>query len=62
MKKQGAMGLAVGDLIQLGKAPERVAPELRVEGTSRVHSMWKGKRSVPSCWDRWAKKGFCNCK
>lgn len=55
MKKQGAMGVAMGNLIQV-KVPEKVAPELRAEGTSGVHSMWKGRMGISSGLDRWAKK------
>lgn len=32
VKKQGVMGAAIEDLIQAGKAPEKVAAELRAEG------------------------------
>lgn len=58
MKKQQAIGVAMGDWIQSGKVPEKVVSEGRDEGTGGVHSMWKGRMIIPSCLDRWAKKAF----
>lgn len=45
-KKLRAMGVATGDLTQLGKAPGKVALELRAKKISRGHSVWKGRRDV----------------
>lgn len=56
MKKQRAMGVATGHLIQVGKAPEKVAPELRAEGTSEVHAMWKGRMAFQAAWTDEEKK------
>lgn len=57
MKKQRAMGVATGHVIQVGKAPVKVTPELRdqVGFTPYGREGWHSKQLG---WMR--KKGFCN--